>query len=118
MSYMSDVRKMIEAYGSTVTITQGEKCITKKAFIQPLKSKSDACSDMTVTMSGFRDNSTYLYIGLPDVQFKRNDDAKIESNGKEYVVHTSEIYHLCDEPLYVWAVLKPHRKRRQNDDTD
>jgi len=118
MGYLSDIRNMIEKYGSTVTITWGDESVTEKAFIQPLKTKTDIYSDMTVTMSGFRDTRSYLYIGLPDVQFNREDDAKIESNGKEYVVHTSEVYHLCDEPLYVWAVLKPYRKRRQNDDTD
>lgn len=118
MQVRKDIKKMIETYGSTVTITKGDEVFKRKAFIQPLKNKTDALSDMTVTMSGFKNTSTYLYIGLPDVDFNRIDDAKIESNGKEYVVHTSEVYHLCDEPLYVWAVLKPHWKRRQNNDTD
>ncbi|MBR2716014.1 MAG: hypothetical protein IKB73_07420 [Ruminococcus sp.] len=115
MQVCNDIIKMIETYGSTVTITKGNESYKRKAFIQPLKSKSDALSDMTVTMSGFRNTSTYLYIGLPDVDFNRIDDAKIESNGKEYVVHTSEIFEFCDKALYVWAVLKPKKDMRSDD---
>ena len=118
MAFTKDIRKIIETYGNTITVTKNKESVSVKAFIQPLKSKTDALSDRTLTMSGFKDTSTYLYLGLPDINFSRNDDAIIESNGKQYVVHTSEVYHLCDEPLYVWAVLKPHKKRRQNDDTD
>ncbi len=119
MSFHKSVDDLINKYGSTVSVSIGGTQILTKGFLQPLRHQTRVYSDMTISMGGFKDNRYYLYIGKPDVKFLRGDNAIITCHGKQYVVHTSECYTLCDKELYVWAVLKPYKMQRQDDyDTD
>lgn len=115
MSYKSKVKNMLNTYGSKVTITVGDKTTLSRAFIQPLRYKSNVYRDKSINMGGFSDGRYYLYIGQADYEFSRTDNAIISCNGKQYVVHTSETFELCDEVLYVWAVLTVYKERRLDD---
>ncbi len=115
MNFCTEVKKLINRYGSEIKVQRESFTQSTKGFIQPLRYKSKVYTDMSVSVGGFRDSRYYLYIGLPDVRFSRNDDAIILCNGKEYTVHTSETFDFSDRGLYVWAVLKPHKKGRQDD---
>lgn len=115
MSFHTNVRQMIEIYGSEVTIQRNEKLTKSKAFIQPLRYKTGVYNDKTVALGGFTDGRYYLYIGQADNEFSRTDNAIISCNGKKYVVHTSETFEFLDKVLYVWAVLAPYKEQRRDD---
>ncbi len=114
MSVHSNIKSLIERYGSKVTIERGNKKVTTKAFIQPLRYKSNVYRDISINMGGFSDGRYYLYIGKAENEFYRADDAIITCNDKQYTVHTSERFELFDRVLYIWAVLKPKKGRRQD----
>lgn len=115
MSFHTNVKQMIDSYGSVVTITRNESVTKTKAFIQPLRYKSSVYMDRAVSLGGFTDGRYYLYIGQADNEFSRTDNAIISCNGKKYVVHTSESFELLDKVLYVWAVLAPYKEQRRDD---
>ncbi len=115
MSFHKNVKNLIDKYASDVTITRGEDVVFSKAFIQPLRYKSNAIKDRGITVGGLTDGRYYLYIGQADNEFLRTDNAIISCNGKQYVVHTSESFFLYDKALYVWAVLTPYKKQRRDD---
>ena len=119
MSFHKSVLQLLKKYGSNIKVTKHSKTTNVRGFIQPLRHQTRVYSDMSITMGGFKDSRYYLYIGEPSTKFFRNENAILTSNGKEYLVHTSECYTLCDTELYVWAVLKPYKTQRQDDyDTD
>lgn len=120
MSFKKDVVNLIKSYGSTISIErENEEGIFSRAFIQPLRYRSNVYKDRAISIGGFTDGRYYLYLGLPENEFSRNDNAIISSNGKKYTVHTSEKFMLCDKVLYVWAVLKPYKEQRRDEyDTD
>ncbi len=120
MSFEKDVVNLINSYGSTISIErENEEGIKSRAFIQPLRYRSNVYKDRALTLGGFTDGRYYLYLGLPENEFRRSDDAIICSNGKKYTIHTSETFMLGDKVLYVWAVLKPYKEQRRDEyDTD
>ena len=115
MSFHTNVKQMIECYGSPVTIQRGDEIVKTKAFIQPLRYKTGFYNDKAVSLGGFSDGRYYLYIGQADNVFCRTDNAIISCNGKKYVVHTSATFDYLDKVLYVWAVLAPHKEQRCDD---
>lgn len=116
MSFHKDVIELIESHGSEITIErEGKAGIKSRAFIQPLRYRSNVYRDSNISLGGFTDGRYYLYLGLPSNEFIRNDNAIISSNGKKYTVHTSEIFTLYDKALYVWAVLRPYKEQRSDE---
>ncbi len=115
MSFHKTVSDLINKHGSKVTILKDETEISSKAFIQPLRYKSSLYRDRTISMGGFTDGRYYLYIGDARYEFSRDDNVIIKCNGKQYTVHTSEIFELYDKTLYVWAVLTPYKEQRRDD---
>lgn len=115
MSFHKSVKAMINRYGTDVTVLRNGEITATKGFVQPLRHQTRVYSDMSIGIGGFKDARYYLYIGRPDVSFVRGDNTIITCFGEQYVVHTSECYKLSDKPLYVWAVLTPHTKRRVDD---
>lgn len=119
MSFHKGVREHIEKYGSKVEILRKNEKTTSKAFIQPLRYRSNVYKDRNITLGGFSDGRYYLYLGQAENEFFRNDDAIILCNGRKYTVHTSDTFQLYDKVLYVWAVLLPYKEQRRDDyDTD
>lgn len=115
MSFHKSIRNLIDKYGSDVTISDKDKTVKSKAFIQPLRYKSTMYNDVRIKLGGFSDSRYYLYIGQAGNDFSRSDNVIIESIGKQYVVHSSESFSLMDEELYVWAVLIPYKAERQDE---
>lgn len=119
MSFHKSVKELIDNYGSKVEIIRDSETISSRAFIQPLRYRSNVYKDRTIAFGGFTDGRYYLYLGQAENEFFRNDDAIILCNGRKYTVHTSETFSLCDKVLYVWAVLLPYKEQRRDDyDTD
>lgn len=117
MSFFGSIKNMINRYGNRVTIEKDGKTYSSKAFIQPLHYKSRTSDELCI--GGFSDNRYYLYIGMPQIEFSIRENAVITSNGKKYIVHSSDGYELHNSVLYVWAVLKPYKNQRRDDyDTD
>ena len=112
MSFHKSINDMIDKYGTQVEIERNSSKTQTKAFVQPLRHQTRVYSDMSIGISGYKDNRYYLYIGRPDVQFLRGENAIITASGKQYVVHTSESYSFLGKDLYVWAVLVPYKKER------
>ena len=73
MSFHTNVKQMIECYGSPVTIQRGDEIVKTKAFIQPLRYKTGFYNDKAVSLGGFSDGRYYLYIGQADNVFCRTD---------------------------------------------
>ncbi len=119
MSFKESITSMLKRYGSKVTVcTQGKK-ISTNAFIQPLRYKSKLYSDKSIGYYGYKDGRYYLYIGDADVEFSRDDEAIIETDGRRYYVHSNEVYYLDNNKLYTWAILVPYTQHQEDDyDTD
>lgn len=115
MSFHTNVKQLIKSYGSDITIQRGDEVTHSKAFIQPMRYKSNVYKDRSIAMGGFTDGRYYLYIGQADNVFNRADNAIISCNEKKYVVHTSETFEYLNEVLYVWAVLSPYKEQRRDD---
>ncbi|MBR2715900.1 MAG: hypothetical protein IKB73_06835, partial [Ruminococcus sp.] len=73
MSFQKSVVSLIRKYGSDVNIVRGENRVKTKAFIQPLRYRSNVYSDKNIELLGFSDGRYYLYIGEPSHVFLRKD---------------------------------------------
>lgn len=113
MSFHKSVCDMISRHGSAVTIQTGETKVESKAFIQPLRYKSQYTADLS--FSGKLSENYYLYIGSADCTLCANTPSIITLNDKKYVVHNTQSYVYKNKTLYVWAVLKPFYDKRRDD---
>ena len=76
-----------------------------KAFVQPLRRRHRLYINDRYIPAGYFDNRYLLYIGPGDKPLK--DNMRIVCNGTAYTVVTAESFAARDEDIYVWAILMP-----------
>ncbi|MGN1050825.1 MAG: hypothetical protein ACI4QE_00845 [Acutalibacteraceae bacterium] len=107
MNIYSFAENAIKKYGNKIRLWNRDKYIVSKAFIEPLRYKTQKYLGGKSLPSEFYDDGHYLYIGLPENTLDE-DTTVIEHKGRNYFVRRSEIYCVGDREIYTWAVLKPY----------
>ena len=107
--------RMLRRYGNTVTINQGGRTEVTRAFVQPLRRRHRLYINDKVGVSGYFDNAYRLYIGDRNHHFVYGDGTVITCMGEAYTVVTSEEFFVCDEEVYVWAILSPKNRTKEDD---
>lgn len=113
MSFHKSVIDMLNRYGSEVDICTSDVVITTKAFIQPLRYKSQYTKKLS--FGGKSSDDYFLYIGKPDCVLDSTVPSIIIFDDKKFVVHNTHSYVFNDKTLYVWAVLKPYYEKRRDE---
>lgn len=113
MSFHKSVCDMFSRHASEVSVKTGDTTVSTKAFIQPLRYKSQY-SDK-ISLGGNYDDSYFLYIGSADCALCAKTPSIITQNDKNYVVYNTQNYVYKNKTLYVWAVLRPFKEKRRDD---
>lgn len=105
-------------FGNTVRISRGGRTEVTKAFVQPLRRRHRLYINDRYIPAGYFDNRYLLYIGPGDRPLE--DGMRIRCKGIWYTVVTAEIFAAHDEDIYVWAILMPESRRKEDyyDDFD
>ena len=108
------LRDALRRYGSTVTIINGQKSETAKAFIQPLRRRMSPYINERLIPAGYFDRTYRLYIGDRIHKVKTNVTT-VCCKGTEYTVIADEEYLVGGEPVYRWAILRPKNPIEEDD---
>lgn len=101
--------KSILRYGNEIMITNDDKSIQTRAFIEPLKYKNHIYIGGENYQIGSLANQKFLYIGYPHNSLIE-DKTIITYQDKEYLVKRAERYFIKDIVVYIWAILIPVSK--------
>ncbi len=109
------VCKLIEKYGTTITLCEGSEEKTAKAVIQPMMYKNKMYVGSDVIPLGFADKGHFLMIAPHDLPVKNYKNLVILDGDMGYTVKRSEIVKAGDEEVYIWAVLIVYAKEREDE---
>ena len=85
------IEKLLNTYGRTVELNEGDFSKEYKAFIQPLRYKNKMYLDGIYTQIGFNSQGHYLYIGPPDPDLTlAEDNAFLFADGIKYQSYRAE----------------------------
>lgn len=113
MSFHKSICDMLARHGSDVEVKTGDTTVSTKAFIQPLRYKSQYTS--TSGFGGTYSDSYFLYIGSPDCSLCAKTPSIVSQNDEKYVVYNTQRYVYKNKNLYVWAVLRPFKEKRRDE---
>ncbi len=106
MSIAKSVEGLIEKYGDTITVFDGEDEKTHKAIIEPLMYKNKMYLGGDVLPTGYLDKGHYLMTGPVGILGDNYEAAVITHRNIKYIVKRAEIISASDEAIYTWAVLE------------
>lgn len=104
--------RALNKFGNTVRISRGGRTEVTKAFVQPLRRRHRLYINDRYIPAGYFDNRYLLYIGPGDLPLK--DGTRILCKGTWYTVVTEEIFAAHDENIYVWAILMPECRYKED----
>lgn len=96
------IRKILEQYGSAVTLRKGEGNHDVRAFFQPVRSKSWQYLEGDYSPLGEIPRGQYVYIGPVEPAAEAGDTLTVA--GKEYWIRRCEQILDRDGPLYCWGM--------------
>ena len=96
------IARIVEKYGTPVTLRRRETAWEVRAFFQPVRSKSWDSSDSDYSPLGEIPRGRYLYLGPLDPEAMAGDT--VERNGRQYLVRRSEIIYDRKGPAYCWGL--------------
>ncbi len=115
MSVRKSINKMLQKYGSAVTVKDKFGSFESKAIIQPLMYKNKMYLGGSELSAGYYDAGHYLMIA-PSRDFIRDYRSTVITCGKEsYTIKRSESISAGEEDLYVWAVLTTYSPPMEDD---
>lgn len=114
LSIFDTANAIIDEYGSTAFVKTGGDEVKTKAFLQPLRYKSNNYGGYEYKAVGVTYNERYVYIGKYDVDLKINESI-VQMLGKKYIVKKVEPYFIGDEKIYVWALLAPYYEQLEDE---
>ena len=100
---------LLEQYGQAVTLHQGDKVQTAKAFLQPIRETKQ--EQLPPSPLGLRRDDRFLYLGSPSFPLQQED--WVEGNGTSYDIWATHLVYLGTSPLYTWAVLRPRDAQQE-----
>lgn len=110
MSIAKTVSAAIRRYGNSVDIICGEKTVSCKAFVEPLRRRRRMYVNDARFPIGYFDDEYKLYIGDKKYPFESDKDYFVRHDSTVYTVVTSEDFVVGDESIYIWAILMPKRE--------
>ena len=109
MSVTATLKKYVEKYGTTVSLSSDGKVFGTpyRAFIQPLRYKNKMYLMGVRSKLGWIDQSHYLYIGPAEKDVAGlKSAARIRSQNENFYIVKAENVHLGDNIFYNWAVIR------------
>lgn len=118
MKLTSYLDRALQKFGNTVHISRGGRTEVTKAFVQPLRRRHRLYINDRYIPAGYFDNRYLLYIGPGDRPLE--DGMRILCKHIWYTVVTEESFAAHDEDIYVWAILMPESRNKEDyyDDID
>lgn len=96
------IGRIIEKYGTPVTLRKGDESWEVRAFFQPVRSKSWDASDSNYSPLGEIPRGRYIYLGPLEPEAAAGDT--IQRNGRQYLVRRSELVYDHQGPAYCWSL--------------
>lgn len=96
------VGKILESYGSALTLEHGETEYEIRAFFQPVRSKSWQYLEGNYSPLGEIPRGQYVYIGPVEPQAEAGDTLTVEE--KKYWLRRSELISDRNGPVYCWGL--------------
>ena len=99
--------RLINLYGQTVTIENGNVSASTKAFIQPLRHSDKRTISGSYTETVIDNSEQFLYIGNPDIRLDTFplDTTSITAGTDVYILKKADKICFSDEVLYIRAIL-------------
>ena len=96
------IGKILNTYGTAVTLCQGDREFRIRAFFQPVRSKSWAYLDGEYSPLGEIPRGQYVYIGPADVAVSEGDILLIGE--RAFSFRRVEPYEYNGSSIYVWGL--------------
>lgn len=96
------VGKILETYGSAMTLQQEENTFAIRAFFQPVRSKSWQYLEGNYSPLGEIPRGQYVYIG--PVEPKANAGDTLIVDDKSYWLRRTELVRDSNGPVYCWGM--------------
>lgn len=96
------VRKILNQYGTAMTVTGSAGSTDVRGFFQPVRSKSWQNMVSLDTPLGEVPRGQYIYIGPPEAVARDGDILTVA--GKDYVFRRVEPYYYGDTQMYLWGL--------------
>ena len=96
------IGKILNTYGTAVTLRKGKKDYEIRAFFQPVRSKSWSYLEGEYSPLGEIPRAQYVYIGPAEPLAEVGDEIRI--NYTMYRVRRSEVIMGFSGPVYCWAM--------------
>ena len=96
------VEKILNSYGTVLTLRHNGKDVALKGFLQPGKSVSQRSAMQKVSPLGEISGDTYLYIG-PAGQETQEGDTLLQG-GVQYELRQVETVMYRNTPIYLWGL--------------
>lgn len=96
------VSKILNTYGTPVTLTQGETAYPVRAFFQPVRSKSWQYLEGNYSPLGEIPRGQYVYIGPVSPTAEAGDTVTVD--GRVYWLRRTELIRDANGPVYCWGM--------------
>ena len=96
------VSKILNTYGTPVTLTQGETAYPVRAFFQPVRSKSWQYLEGNYSPLGEIPRGQYVYLGPVFPEAKAGDSLIVGK--KAYWLRRTELVMDHNGPVYCWGL--------------
>lgn len=94
--------RILEKYGTAVTLCRGEERWELRAIFQPVRSKSWEASDADYSPLGEIPRGRYVYMGPLEPEAAAGDTVWVD--GKAYLMRRSEVVRDHKGPAYCWGL--------------
>jgi len=96
------VTKILNTYGTAVTLTHGDSEFEIRAFFQPVRSKSWQYLEGTYSPLGEIPRGQYVYIGPVNPIAEAGDQITVDK--KQYWLRRCELIYDTGGPVYRWGM--------------
>lgn len=96
------VEKILETYGTAVTLQQGEDAHAIRAFFQPVRSKSWQYLEGNYSPLGEIPRGQYVYLGPVSPKAEAGDTLLVAE--KAYWLRRTELVRDGNGPVYCWGI--------------
>ena len=96
------IGRILEKYGTSLTLRRGDESWTVRAFFQPVRSTSWEYSDSDYSPLGEIPRGRYVYIGPVEPEAAAGDTICLGE--RAYLVRRSELIRGEKGPVYCWGL--------------
>lgn len=96
------IARLIQTYGSAVTVVSDGVETQTKAFLQLVTSKSWQNMERMIPSIGEVPRGQFLYLGPPDVPLNAYD--RIKSDGRTFLVRRADAILYRSEQIFIWGL--------------